>query len=185
MRRNVAGIFLFSIVMLAAVRVPASTRPDRWVEARTAHFVVLTDSSERDARHLASQFERMHLVFHTLFPTKGDDSDPPIVVLAVKDRKGIEALEPEAYLGKGKVDLSGFLVRAPDKNYILVRLDAHREHAFSTVYHECTHYMLRKAEWLPLWLNEGVAPFYENTDIDDKNAWLGQANAERLPDLNR
>jgi tetratricopeptide (TPR) repeat protein len=149
------------------------------------HFVVLTDSNERDARRVASQFERMHLVFHTLFPTKGDDSDPPIEVLAVKDRKGMEALEPEAYLGKGKVDLSGLFVRSPDKSYILVRLDAHGEHAYSTVYHEYTHYMLRKAAWLPLWLNEGLAQFYENTDIDDKNAWLGQANAERLSYLNR
>ncbi len=185
MRRDVAGLFLFLILMLVAVRASASPRPSQGVEARSAHFTVLTDSSERDARHLASQFERMHLVFHTLFPTKGDDSDPPIAVLALKDRKDMEALEPEAYLGKGKVDLSGFFVRAPDKNYILVRLDAHREHAFSTVYHEYTHYMLRKAEWLPLWLNEGLAQFYENTDIDDKNAWLGQADAERLRFLNR
>lgn len=185
MRRKFAGFVCAPFLMMMAISSSASSSAGRWVEARSTHFVVLTDSSERDARRLASQFERMHLVFHTLFPTKGDDSDPPIVVLAVKDRKGMEALEPEAYLGKGKVDLSGFFVRAPDKNYILVRLDAHREHAFSTVYHECTHYMLRKAEWLPLWLNEGLAQFYENTDIDDKNAWLGQANAERLRYLNR
>src|ERR1035437_7483072 len=113
MRKNVAGLFVISMAMFAVVRVSAGSLPSRWVEARSAHFVVLTDSRERDASRLASQFERMHLVFHTLFPTKGDDSDPPIVVLAVKDRKGMEALEPEAYLGKGKVDLSGFFVRAP------------------------------------------------------------------------
>ena len=61
---------------------------ERWLEARSAHFVVLTDSSDKDASRLASQFERMHLVFHTLFPTPGDESDPPIVVVALKDRKG-------------------------------------------------------------------------------------------------
>src|ERR1035441_9899970 len=74
---------------------------------------------------------------------------------------------------------------APDKNYILVRLDARGEHAFSTVYHEYTHYILRKAEWLPLWLNEGLAQFYENTDIDEKTVWLGQANAQELRFLGR
>ena len=157
MRRRVTQLVLIGVGALAAVRGAAGAAPRRWVEARSAHFVVLTDSSEGDARRLGSQFERMHLVFHTLFPTKGDESDPPIVVLALKDRQGMEALEPEAYLGKGKVDLSGFFVRAPDKNYILVRLDAKRDHALSTVYHEYTHYMLRKATWLPLWLNEGLA----------------------------
>ena len=185
MHANLAGLVLIPIVMTVAAGASHGATSSQWVEARSTHFVVLTDSNERDARRLASQFERMHLVFHTLFPTKGDDSDPPIMVLAVKERKGMEALEPEAYLGKGKVDLSGLFVRAPDKNYILVRLDARGEHAFSTVYHEYTHYMLRKAEWLPLWLNEGLAQFYENTDIDEKNAWLGQANVERLRYLNR
>jgi tetratricopeptide (TPR) repeat protein len=128
----------------------------------------------------------MHLVFHMLFPAPGDDSDPPITVVAVKDRKGIQALEPKAYLAKNQVDLAGFFLRSTDKNYILVRLDANQTHAFSTVYHEYTHYMLRKADnWLPLWLNEGLAQFYENTDINDKTAWLGQSNPDELHYLKR
>jgi tetratricopeptide (TPR) repeat protein len=151
------------------------------LEARSTHFIVMTNASERSARHLASQFERMHAVFHALLPTEGDAADPPIVVLALKDRKDMQALEPEAYLGKSQIDLAGFFLRGPEKNYILVRLDAPQEHAFANVYHEYTHYMLRKADgWLPLWLNEGLAQFYENTDIDDKTAWLGQSNAEAL-----
>jgi tetratricopeptide (TPR) repeat protein len=176
-----------SVAMCAAMpAVAASPAQPRWLEVRSTHFIVLSDSSEKDARRVATHFERMHMVFHALFPTQGDDSDPPIVVLAVKDRKGMKALEPEAYLAKGQVDIAGFFLRAADKNYILMRLDAEEEHAYSTVYHEYTHYMLRKADgWLPLWLNEGLAQFYENTDIDDKNAWLGQANAEELRYLNR
>jgi tetratricopeptide (TPR) repeat protein len=73
-----------------------------------------------------------------------------------------------------------------DRNYILLRLDARQEHAYSTVYHEYTHSMLRKASaWMPLWLNEGLAQFYENTDMDDKTAWLGEANADELRYLKR
>jgi tetratricopeptide (TPR) repeat protein len=148
--------------------------------------VVLSDASEKEALRVAGQFERMHLVFHTLFPTQGDDSDPPITVIAVKDKKGLQALEPEAYLAKGQMDLAGFFLRTADKDYILIRLDAQEEHAYSTVYHEYTHYMLRKADnWLPLWLNEGLAQFYENTDIDDKTAWLGQTNPQVLRYLKR
>jgi tetratricopeptide (TPR) repeat protein len=159
---------------------------ERWVEASSAHFIVLTDSSDKDARGLASQFERMHMVFHTLLPTPEDESDPPIMVVAVKDRKGLQALEPLSYLAKGQMDVAGLFLRSADKNYILVRLDATEQHAFSTVYHEYTHYMLRKADsWLPLWLNEGLAQFYENTDFDDKKAWLGEANAGQLRLLNR
>ncbi len=184
MRTNLAKLVLFSLLMVSAAGA-RSAPGDRWLEARSTHFVVLTDSSEKDARRLAEQFERMHLVFHTLFPTRGDDSDPPIVVVALMHQKDMQALEPESYLGKGKVDLSGFFLRAADKNYIVVRQDAEQEHAFANVYHEYTHYMLREADWLPLWLNEGLAQFYENTDIDGKNAWLGQANPQELRLLNR
>jgi tetratricopeptide (TPR) repeat protein len=164
-----------------AVCPVAAASPARWFQVRSTHFVVLTDSSEKDARRTAEQFERMHTVFHLIFPTGGDDSDPPITVLAVKDRNDMRALEPEVYLGKGKLDLSGLFLRAPDNNYILLRLDTEEEHPYATVYHEYTHYLLRKADsWLPLWLNEGLAQFYENTDIADKDARLGQPSARDI-----
>lgn len=186
MRNVFAGRVLSAMLIFATATAAVGATPERWVEARSTHFVVLTDAGEKEARRVAGQFERMHMVFHTLLPTKGDDADPPIVVIAVKDRKGMQALEPVEYLGKDRVDLAGFFLRAPDKNYILVRLDAEESHAYANVYHEYTHYMLRKADgWLPLWLNEGLAQFYENTDIDDKTVWLGQANMEELKFLGR
>jgi len=36
------------------------------------------------------------------------------------------------------------------------------------VYHEYTHLLLSKADWMPLWMNEGLAEFYQNTDIHEK-----------------
>jgi tetratricopeptide (TPR) repeat protein len=186
MRKAIAGTILSSMLVFAGAKVASGAAPERWVEARSTHFTVLTDAGEKQAQRVASQFERMHMVFRTLLPEEGDDAGPPIVVVAVRDRKAMQALEPAEYLGKDRVDLSGFFLRAPDKNYILVRLDAEEDHAYANVYHEYTHYTLRKADgWLPLWLNEGLAQFYENTDIDDKMVWLGQANADELRFLGR
>jgi Tfp pilus assembly protein PilF len=150
---------------------------EHWVEVRTPHFVVLTDSNEKQGRHVATQFERMRALFHMLMPAAADSPGSPIVVLALKDRKAFQALEPEAYLQKGALELAGYFSRAPDKNYILLRLDAQGDHPYATVYHEYTHYMMRNAsEWIPLWLNEGLAEFYQNTEISDKEVRLGQPN---------
>jgi Tfp pilus assembly protein PilF len=186
MRRNFVILILIPMLMVAA-GTPAKGSPvDQWVEARSAHFVVLTNSSQKDAVRVASQFERMRMVFRALLPATDDDSSAPIMVLAVKDRKSLQTLEPQAYLAKNQMDLAGFFLRSADKNYILLRLDAQQAHAYSTVYHEYTHYMLRKADnWLPLWMNEGLAQFYENTDIDDKTAWLGEVNPDELQFLKR
>jgi tetratricopeptide (TPR) repeat protein len=170
-----AMTFLF--LLLGSFSAWARNTNDQWIEIRSPHFVVLTDTNEKQGRRVASQFERMRTLFHILMPAAADSPGSPIIVLALKDRKAFQALEPEAYLAKGQLDLAGFFSRAPDKNYILLRLDAQGEHPYATVYHEYTHYMLRNAgEWLPLWLNEGLAEFYQNTQIFDKEVRLGQAD---------
>ena len=177
MRQTIAFLFLFAVTLSASAR----DSTDHWFEVRSQHFVVLTDTNEKQARHLAAQFERMRSVFHLLMPAASDSAGSPIIVLALKDKKDFQALEPEAYLAKGQLDLAGLFLRAPDKNYILLRLDAQGEHPFSTVYHEYTHYMMRNAsEWIPLWLNEGLAEFCQNTDIQEKEVLLGQASQDDI-----
>jgi tetratricopeptide (TPR) repeat protein len=153
----------------------ASDPNPHWLQVQTPHFTVITDSNERQGRRIATQFEQMRAFFHTILPHAADDATP-ILVLALKDNKGFQALEPEAYLARGQLNLAGYFLRTQDTNFILLRLDAEGEHPFATVYHEYTHFMVRKAEWLPLWLNEGLAEFYQNTDIRDKDVLLGQAS---------
>ena len=164
---------LMALAFSATTKLSASS--EAWLQLQSPHFTVVTDANEKQARHIAGQFERMRWVFQTLFPKGNVDPAAPIVVIAVKDKKGFQALEPEAYLAKGQIDLTGFFLHGPDKNYILVRLDGQEEHPFATVYHEYTHVQLSSAaEWLPLWLNEGLAEFFQNTDIRDKEVNLGQ-----------
>jgi len=66
-----------------------------------------------------------------------------VVVLAIKDKKDFQSLEPEAYLEKGQLDLAGLFLRARDKNYALMRLDAQGAHPHATVYHEYTHHKIQ------------------------------------------
>jgi tetratricopeptide (TPR) repeat protein len=170
---------VFCIFGLLCVRASADSTP-HWLQIHTAHFTVITDSSQRQARHIAGQLERMQAIFSKLIPAARADTGAPIVVLALKDRNGFRALEPPDYLGKGKLDLAGYFMPAQDKSYILLRLDTEGEHPFSTVYHEYTHYITRHATFIPLWLNEGLAEFYQNTDIYDKEVLLGQPSVDDI-----
>jgi tetratricopeptide (TPR) repeat protein len=173
------------ILLLALVfsAVPGLCRDkiENWVEVRSEHFIVATNSNEKKARQIADQFERMRSVFHVAFPKLQIDPPAPIIVLAIKDEKDFRSLEPAAYLAKGQLKLGGLFLRAPDKNYVLMRLDAEGEHPYEVVYHEYTHLLLSKsAEWMPLWLNEGLAEFYQNTEIHEKDVSLGQPSAENI-----
>ena len=182
MRQHLKVLLSFGLVVSALfVPVMGHAAEVHWVEVKSEHFTVMTDANERQGRRIASQFERMRSVFHTLFPTSTYDNGASIVVLALKDKKSFQTLEPAAYLAKGQLDLAGYFMRSPDKNYVLLRLDTEGEHPFSTVYHEYTHYMTAKsAEWMPLWMSEGLAEFYQNTDIEDKDVLLGQPSADDI-----
>jgi hypothetical protein len=173
-------LFLLVCVVFSPLLAPARDKPENWVEVRSPHFSVVSDSNEKQARRVADQFERMRSVFHTLFPKIPIDTLGSITVLAVKDEKDFRELEPAAYLAKGQLKLGGLFLRGADKNYVLLRLDAEGEHPYAVVYHEYTHLLLSRAEWIPLWLNEGLAEFYQNTDIREKEVALGQSSPENL-----
>lgn len=168
-------------VLFAAVFSSANATAPPWVEVRSQHFTVVTDSNEKQARHILDQFERMRWLFHTLFPKFNGDPTTPVVIFAAKNGKSFQSLEPAAYLAAGQLKLGGLFMRAPDKNYVLLRLDAEEEHPFATVYHEYTHMQFGgAADWIPLWLNEGFAEFIQNTDIRDKDVLIGEASRDDI-----
>jgi tetratricopeptide (TPR) repeat protein len=172
------GLFFFLSALFLLPPAFARDSAPTWVEVRSPHFIVMTDSNAKQAAHIADQFERMRAVLHTLFPSAKVDAPAPILVLAAKDQKSFRTLEPSEYLAKGKLPLVGYFQPGPEKNYILMRLDAEQEHPFATVYHEYTHFAFSgAAEWIPLWLNEGIAQFFQNTDIHDKEIDLGQPSS--------
>ena len=174
------SIFLLLPLFVAAIS-SARDKPQNWIEVQSPHFLIITNGNEKQGRHVADQFERMRAVFQKAFPDLKVDPAAPIIAIALKDEKDFRALEPEEYLGKGKLQLAGLFLRAADKNYILLRLDAEGEHPYETVYHEYTHLLSSKTEaWLPLWLNEGLAQFYQTAEIRDKEALLGQPDTGNI-----
>lgn len=177
MGRRSLCLLLFAVCLCRT----AAAAPEQWIEIRSLHFTVITDAGEKNGRHILDQFERMRWVFQTLFPKANVDPAEPIVVVAAKNQKVFDTLEPAAYQAKGQIKLGGLYLHTPDKNYILLRLDAQYEHPFANVYHEYTHVQFEgDAEWMPLWLNEGLAEFMQNTDIHDKNVEFGQSSIDDI-----
>jgi len=177
MFRNPPPVLLLSVAL--TLRAGAAT--EQWVEVRSPHFTVVADSNEKQARHVLDQFERMRWVFLTLFPKLNVDPPAPILVFAAKNTKTFQTFEPAAYLAKGQLNLSGYFLSAPDKNYVLLRLDAEQENPYATIYHEYTHLQFRSGgEWMPLWLNEGFAEFVQNTEIHNKEVELGKPSRDDI-----
>jgi len=174
MYRWLHPVFLCFLLFVARA-VPAAAQANEWLEVKTPHFSIVSNGTEKDTRRVARQLERMRSVFARVLPDANLDSSAPIVVLAVQDRRNFQALEPAVYLGKGQISIVGFFLHAPEKNYILLLLNAPGQHPYASIYHEYAHFVQsRTAQWMPLWLTEGWAEFYETVEILDNEIIVGK-----------
>src|SRR6202158_1897057 len=70
-------------------------QPEKWVEVRSAHFVVSSNAAEADARRIAEQFEQIRAVFHNSFGNLRVDPPQPVVILAARDESTMKMLAPD------------------------------------------------------------------------------------------
>ena len=171
---------LLCLLILFAAAASARDKAEKWIQVSSAHFTVISNTNEKQARRIAGQFERMRSMFHGAFPKLQVDPAHPIVVLAVRDKDEFRALEPQTYLANESLRLNGLFLRASDQNYVLIRLETEGQHPYAIVYHEYTHWLLSKAANVPLWFDEGMAEFYETALMFDKDASLGAASSRDL-----
>jgi tetratricopeptide (TPR) repeat protein len=170
-----------ALALLAPGSAQAKGKPEAWLEVRSPHFRVATNGSEKDARRVADQFERMRAVFQLVFPALRVDPASPIVVLAARNKKSFESLLPPSMLMKGAAPLAGLFQSGPEKNYVLLRLDATGKNPYHTLRHEYTHVLLAQSPVaLPPWLDEGLAEYYGNSEIEQKVVKLGKPNRSHV-----
>jgi TonB family protein len=172
LRRLILSLLLPGLVSAAGAQA------DSWIEVSTPHFQVISNASEKEARRTAIQFERMRSVFARVFPDANIDTASPMVVLALQDKRNFQALEPAVYLGTGQVNPLGLFLHAPEKNYVLILLNAPGQHPYAPIYHEYAHFVQsRTSDWMPLWLTEGWADFYSTAEVLDTEVLVGKLDA--------
>src|ERR1700756_5629979 len=94
---------LLPILCAAALVSSAAAQTDNWLQIRTPHFLVVSNTTEKDARIAAHKFEAMRSVFQRVFPEADLNTASPMLVFAVPDMRSIRDLEPPAYLGQGQL----------------------------------------------------------------------------------
>ncbi len=78
--------------------------------------------------------------------------------------------------------MSGYFFDREDANYIAI--DAGSRNASGIVFHEYVHYVLaNNFWWLPVWLSEGLAEFYQTFEVVDNTVYLGRPISSHLATL--
>jgi hypothetical protein len=165
--------FLLAAVMVAAIP-PASAKDEKWVEARSANFIVVSNAGAGQARNTAIQFEQIRELFQRSLPYTKDRPTPVITILAAKDENTLKELLPEYWAEKGHAHPAGIFISFPYQQSVAIQLSGEGENPYMAIYHEYYHSLtVPYSPGLPLWVSEGMADFYGNSKINEKTASMG------------
>jgi tetratricopeptide (TPR) repeat protein len=174
------GAFIFLALLLPSAHGSADSR-DIWVEVRSPDFVVASNAGEKQARHVAREFEEIRSVYHDALPKMRLDLGKPIIILAAKNENSMKALLPEYWEQKGRLHPAGLYLPSEEKHFVALQVNAEGENPYHALYHEYTHAILHvNFPPLPLWLDEGLAELYGNTTIGDKESLVGKPDTSHL-----
>ena len=167
------------VVLLFVPIPPARAKDDKWVEARSANFIVVSNASASQARNTAIQFEQIRELFQRSFAFAKGRPTPVITILAAKDENTLKELLPEYWAEKGHAHPAGIFIGYSYQPSVAVQLSGMGDNPYEAIYHEYYHSLtIPYFPRLPLWVSEGLADLYGNSKISDKTASFG------MPDFN-
>lgn len=190
MRNQTRSAALAALALLLAIPFLAprarSAGHEQWIEARSPNFIVVSNGSEADARKTAQQFEQIRALFRDSMAYVRAQPSPVITILAAKDENTLRGLLPEYWETKGRAHPAGIFLDGYDQFQVAIDLAAHGDNPYEAMYHEYYHSVTTPYfPGLPLWVTEGMADFYGNSAINDKNASIGMPNLALIEMLRR
>jgi Tfp pilus assembly protein PilF len=180
LRRRLPARWLLVLLLLGA-RPAAAVSKDVWIEVRSPNFTVISNAGEKEARKIADQFEQFRGVFHTSFPALRVDLGKPLTIFAVKNEDSLKLLLPGYWEVKGRVHPAGIYAPGEEQHFVAVRTNIESNNPYQVVYHEYTHAIMNlNFRGLPIWLGEGMAEFFGNSTIHEKEVETGKISVEHL-----
>lgn len=179
--RYALTLVVLTMPLLAPQSSPAADIAPDWVEVESPHFSVVSDAGLIPAQRVALHLERIRSVYQKALPYVRVDSNQPIVVFAVKDEDSLKALIPWFWEREERFRPAGFFRSHPDRHYVVFRVDVTAVEPYSVLNHELFHLVTEmNVPNLPIWLQEGLAGFWEMTEIKGDRVTLGLPSDDYL-----
>ena len=162
---------LSAVFLLLTFSLTAFAGEPQWVEVRSPHFSVITDTGENRGHEVAVKFEQMRAVFGALLTKAKVNLPVPLQIIAFRNSKELRQFAP---LWHGKpISVAGLFQGGEDRSFIL--LDMSAQDPFVVVFHEYAHQLMNgniTAETQP-WFEEGFAEYFSTIEMDNKVAKVG------------
>ena len=169
-RRPQTFPLLLALILLSPVPLVATPRSEAegWIELSGSHFKILSKSNPRKAEQLARELEAFAQVIQRLYPGLGLEPLRPIHIVIFNKRSSFKKHSPkETTRGSFRNHLppvlaeDAFIARGAPASYLVLNAGASDLRPRFAFLHHYTHYLLGDDLAMPLWLNEGLATYFE------------------------
>jgi len=179
---TVAPLVFLGLAVLSSTPLPGA-KNETWFEARSPNFIVVSNAGEKQARKTAIRFEQIRAVFRRELALASKHESPVITIMAVKDEDSMKALLPEYWI-KGHAHPAGMFLENMNQYFATIQLDAPGSNPYNTIYHEYFHSLTAPYyPNLPVWVSEGLAEFYGNTQVGDSEVGMGRPDPDLIVEL--
>ena len=182
------AILVAMVVVAAGTFVSAADRP--WVEVKSPHFTAISDAGEKSARRVAWQFEQVRAVLLRLWPWARVSSGKPVMVFAARDEATLKTLVPKYWEQKGGMRPASVFVTGRDRHFVALRTDTAEPDSVEANPYFQTYwsyvYLVLPASFamdLPPWYARGLADFFANTIVRNKDVQVGRIVPWHLTEL--
>jgi len=177
-RVHLAALALILCGILAPRALSAAN--DKWIEAKSPHFVVVTNGNDRSARNLARQFEQIRSAIAIGWPWARVQLDRPITVIGAKDEATMKSLVPQYWESRNATRPSSVFTTSADRHYVALRSDVRGDgtpglNPYISSYwtYSLLTFDAAFARELPLWFRIGLAEVLSNSIVRDDEIQFG------------
>ena len=172
------------ICFLTGVFCSHALANDPWVRVESKNFHLIGNATEQDIREVGAQLEQFREVFRRLLTNFNFNSPVPTNVVVFKDKLTFSEYKPVNSEGKRTEWAAGYFQSGEDANYIVLTIEGKKADIYRTIFHEYVHFLVNNQIGrvnMPPWFNEGLAEYYELTEIEEaKRAVLGKIDEKHL-----
>lgn len=172
---------LIVITILFGALVPVAAHAE-WREARSPHFVVVSDGSERELVRMSQRLEAVHWMLGLVTGVRPDEDVQPVKIYLVNN---IAAVHRAMGITNANSGVAGFY-RPQLTGAIAVVPRSEGQFSTTILYHEYAHHYLLQYLDIPVpgWLNEGFAEFISTASFErEGHITIGHAARHRTAEL--
>jgi tetratricopeptide (TPR) repeat protein len=172
------GLALFVCVAHAAYS------EEKWHEASSANFVLVTNASPERAESILLTLERFRAALAKVLPELRRGSSIPTRLYGFRDHDSLEPFVPPSETRQSRV--TGYFRKGASENVIVLDLTFGTPAFERVLFHEYLHLVLSWSERdFPLWFEEGLSEFYAGSRIDEGGAEVGVSDPRHRALLSR